>query len=85
MRTAYLTGVAVFFAAILAGGSAQADMSLGVTGPITGANASFGAQLTRGVHQDILLSNRCSGGTDDYGATLARFMKGADFHSSCRT
>ncbi len=51
MRTVYLTGVAVFFAAALAGGSAQADMNLGVTGPITGANASFGAQLTRGVHQ----------------------------------
>ncbi len=51
MRTVYLSGVAVLFAAALAGGSALADMTLAVTGPITGANASFGAQLTRGVHQ----------------------------------
>ncbi|MBV8662889.1 MAG: branched-chain amino acid ABC transporter substrate-binding protein, partial [Hyphomicrobiales bacterium] len=51
MRTVYLSGVAMLVAAALAGGSAQADMKLGVTGPITGANASFGAQLTRGVHQ----------------------------------
>jgi branched-chain amino acid transport system substrate-binding protein len=50
MRSVYLTGVAVVFAAALAGGSAHADMLLGVTGPITGANATFGAQLTRGVH-----------------------------------
>ena len=51
MRTVYLTGVAVLFATILAGGPARAEMKLAVTGPITGANASFGAQLTRGVHQ----------------------------------
>ncbi len=51
MRSAFLKGVALAFAAALASGAAEAQVSLGVTGPITGANASFGAQLTTGVHQ----------------------------------
>jgi branched-chain amino acid transport system substrate-binding protein len=53
MRTALLKGAAMVFAAALSGGAAQAQMSLAVTGPITGANASFGAQLTNGVHQAV--------------------------------
>ena len=39
------------FAAVLSGGAAWADVTIGVAGPITGANASFGAQLTQGVGQ----------------------------------
>ncbi len=55
MRSAFLKGAALIFAAALVSvsGAAQAQISLGVTGPITGANASFGAQLTTGVHQAV--------------------------------
>ena len=31
---------------LLLGGGAEAQIKIGVAGPITGANASFGAQLT---------------------------------------
>jgi branched-chain amino acid transport system substrate-binding protein len=51
MRHLFLTGVAVGFAALLAGSAADAQIKLGVAGPITGPNASFGAQLTNGVQQ----------------------------------
>src|SRR5476651_1962389 len=51
MRHLFLTGVAVGFAALLAGSVASAQVKLGVAGPITGPNASFGAQLTNGVQQ----------------------------------
>ena len=51
MRKTFVTIAAAAFAAAFAAGPANADMLLGVTGPITGANASFGAQLTKGVHQ----------------------------------
>jgi len=51
MRSAFLKGAAVLFAAALAAGAAQAQVKIGVAGPITGANASFGAQLTQGVAQ----------------------------------
>ena len=53
MRSAFLSGVAMIFAAALSSGAAHAQISLAVTGPITGANASFGAQLTNGVHQAV--------------------------------
>jgi branched-chain amino acid transport system substrate-binding protein len=51
MRHLFLTGVAVGLAALLAGSAANAQIKLGVAGPITGPNASFGAQLTNGVQQ----------------------------------
>src|SRR5271167_302284 len=51
MKRLFLTGVALGVAAIFASGAAQAQIKLGVAGPITGANASFGAQLTNGVTQ----------------------------------
>ena len=53
MRSAFLKGAAMIFAAALSSGAAHAQISLAVTGPITGANASFGAQLTNGVHQAV--------------------------------
>jgi len=53
MRSAFLKGAAMIFAAALSSGAAHAPMSLAVTGPIAGANASFGAQLTNGVHQAV--------------------------------
>jgi branched-chain amino acid transport system substrate-binding protein len=53
MRSALLKTVTLAFAATLVAGVARAEIKLAVTGPITGANASFGAQLTNGVHQAV--------------------------------
>jgi branched-chain amino acid transport system substrate-binding protein len=52
---------ALAFAAALSGGAAWADVSIGVAGPITGANASFGAQLTQGVGQAAEDFNKSGG------------------------
>src|SRR5213595_3669906 len=38
-------------AAIAFAGAAQADIKMAVTGPLTGPNAAFGAQLKNGVEQ----------------------------------
>jgi branched-chain amino acid transport system substrate-binding protein len=51
MRSAFLKGLSALFAVAIAGGAAQAQIKIGVAGPITGPNASFGAQLTTGVKQ----------------------------------
>ena len=51
MKSIVSKSVALAFAATMTVGLAQAQVKLGVTGPITGANASFGAQLTTGVNQ----------------------------------
>src|SRR6202046_1567762 len=51
MKSLFRKGVALIFAAAMAGGAANAQIKIGVAGPITGANASFGAQLTNGVAQ----------------------------------
>jgi len=47
--------------ALLWGGVAQAQLSMGVAGPITGPNASFGAQLTQGVGQAADDFNKAGG------------------------
>src|SRR5271155_3046921 len=60
MRSAFLKGVAALFFVGFAG-AAAADVSIGVAGPITGANASFGAQLTQGVVQAAEDFNRSGG------------------------
>src|SRR5271168_3510862 len=60
MRSAFLKGVAALFFLGFAG-AAQADMTIGVAGPITGANASFGAQLTQGVNQAAEDFNKAGG------------------------
>ena len=52
MRTGLLTGLALGLGLAL-GGTAQAQVKLGVAGPITGANAAFGAQLKNGVEQAV--------------------------------
>jgi branched-chain amino acid transport system substrate-binding protein len=41
--------------------AAAADINLGVAGPITGANAAFGAQLKNGVEQAVDDLNRAGG------------------------
>jgi branched-chain amino acid transport system substrate-binding protein len=51
MKSLFLKGAAVAVVAVLASGVANAQIKLGVAGPITGPNASFGAQLTNGVAQ----------------------------------
>ena len=50
MQAAFLKSLAAILAFGLAG-AAQANVIIGVAGPITGPNASFGAQLTNGVSQ----------------------------------
>src|SRR5580658_9099511 len=42
-------------------GAAHAQIKIGVAGPITGANASFGAQLTQGVEQAVEDINKAGG------------------------
>ena len=42
-------------------GAAQAQIKLAVAGPITGANAAFGAQLTQGVQQAAEDINKAGG------------------------
>src|SRR3954463_15652177 len=52
MKKLLLTGIA--FGAVLAfSGMANAQIKLGVAGPITGPNAAFGAQLKNGVEQAV--------------------------------
>jgi len=46
---------------LLLGGGAEAQIKIGVAGPITGANASFGAQLTQGVEQAAADINAAGG------------------------
>src|SRR6202051_2592578 len=60
MRSAFLKGVAALFFLGFAG-AAEADVTIGVAGPITGANASFGAQLTQGVDQAAEDINKAGG------------------------
>ena len=53
MRSTILKGAVVALAFGLAQAGASAQVKLGVAGPVTGANASFGAQLTTGVAQAV--------------------------------
>jgi branched-chain amino acid transport system substrate-binding protein len=47
--------------ALAVAGTAQADIKFGMTGPITGPNASFGAQLKYGVEQAVEDINAAGG------------------------
>jgi branched-chain amino acid transport system substrate-binding protein len=60
MRTIVLKTIPVVMSLWLAG-AAQAQIKIGVAGPITGANASFGAQLTQGVDQAAEDINKAGG------------------------
>jgi branched-chain amino acid transport system substrate-binding protein len=61
MKLGLLTA-AIFAAAIAsAATSAQAEVKFGVAGPITGANAAFGAQLTNGASMAIEDVNAAGG------------------------
>ncbi|NNM72883.1 branched-chain amino acid ABC transporter substrate-binding protein [Enterovirga aerilata] len=52
MKTGLLTGLALGFG-LAVSGAAQAQIKLGVAGPITGPNAAFGAQLKNGAEQAV--------------------------------
>jgi branched-chain amino acid transport system substrate-binding protein len=54
-------GGAAALAAMLASSGAQAQIKLGVAGPITGPNAAFGAQMKNGVEQAIEDINTAGG------------------------
>lgn len=60
MRMGLLTGLALGLG-LAVGGGAQAQVKLGVAGPITGPNAAFGAQLKNGVEQAVEDINAAGG------------------------
>src|SRR6202051_1810187 len=60
MKKYWLPGLALAASLAFAGG-ASAQIKLGVAGPITGPNASFGAQLTNGVAQAAEDINKAGG------------------------
>jgi branched-chain amino acid transport system substrate-binding protein len=60
MRTAILKPMSIALSLLLAGG-AHAQVKLAVAGPVTGANAAFGAQLTQGVQQAVEDINKAGG------------------------
>ena len=60
MKKYWLTGL-VLAAGLAFAGAADAQVKIGVAGPITGPNASFGAQLTNGVAQAAEDFNKAGG------------------------
>src|SRR5580704_2867952 len=60
MRTAILKSLPLALSLLLAG-AAHAQVKLAVAGPVTGANAAFGAQLTQGVQQAVEDINKAGG------------------------
>ena len=60
MRSLVMKSVPIALSLWLAG-AAHAQVKIGVAGPITGANAAFGAQLTQGVEQAVADINKTGG------------------------
>ncbi len=60
MTKYWLSGVALA-AALAFSGAASAQIKMGVTGPITGPNAAFGAQLVNGTQQAVDDINKAGG------------------------
>ncbi|HKY87135.1 MAG TPA: branched-chain amino acid ABC transporter substrate-binding protein, partial [Pseudorhodoplanes sp.] len=60
MKKVTTLGLALGFAVALAG-TAQAQIKMGVTGPFTGPNAAFGAQIKNGVEQAVADINAAGG------------------------
>jgi branched-chain amino acid transport system substrate-binding protein len=56
-----MTFALAFGIAVVLAGTAQAQIKFGVAGPITGANAAFGAQLKNGAEQAIADINAAGG------------------------
>ncbi|HEY8567200.1 MAG TPA: branched-chain amino acid ABC transporter substrate-binding protein [Beijerinckiaceae bacterium] len=61
MKKTLLTGIAVLGLGFAMTGGAQAQIKIGVAGPITGPNAAFGAQLKNGVEQAVEDINAAGG------------------------
>src|SRR5271165_7217592 len=60
MTKYWLSGVALA-AALALSGAANAQVKIGVAGPITGPNAAFGAQLVNGTQQAVEDINKAGG------------------------
>ena len=60
MKKLLMTGIALGAMMVLSG-VAQAQIKLGVAGPITGPNAAFGAQLKNGTEQAVEDINAAGG------------------------
>ena len=60
MRAGLITFAAIALS-LAPAGAARAQIKIGVAGPITGANAAFGAQLTQGVEQAVEDINKAGG------------------------
>ncbi len=60
MKKFFLSSV-VLTSLVLSGGSAFADIVIGVAGPITGPNAAFGAQFVKGAEQAAANINAAGG------------------------
>ena len=60
MRTAALKSIPIALSLLFVG-AAQAQIKLAVAGPITGANAAFGAQLVQGTTQAVEDINKAGG------------------------
>src|ERR1700689_1079508 len=60
MRTSILKSIPLALSLLLAG-AAHAQVKLAVAGPVTGANAAFGAQLTQGVGLAVEDINKAGG------------------------
>jgi branched-chain amino acid transport system substrate-binding protein len=60
LRAAILKSIPIVLPLLFAG-AAQAQIKIGVAGPITGANAAFGAQLSQGVNQAAEDINKAGG------------------------
>ena len=62
MKSATFAALALAFAALFAGcDSGPEKLKLGVAGPMTGTDASFGAQLHNGVEQAVTDINAAGG------------------------
>jgi branched-chain amino acid transport system substrate-binding protein len=61
--------------------AAAAEVKLGMAGPITGANAGFGAQLKNGVEQAVADINRAGG---ILGETIIVFVGGRSVRPETR-
>lgn len=57
----FLLSSVVLASLALSGAPAWADILIGVTGPITGPNAAFGAQFTKGAEQAVARINAAGG------------------------
>jgi branched-chain amino acid transport system substrate-binding protein len=60
MKTKLLAGIALGLG-LAVSGAAQAQIKIGVAGPVTGPNAAFGAQLKNGVEQAVEDINAAGG------------------------